>query len=360
MISEHTFHDDEHKKAWLIRVTINECKKHFRWLSYQPKSYPKTPEPEEYHDVYSAVMDLPQNYRMVIHLHYYEGLSVKEMSSILEKNENTILSHLHRARKKLKKIMEVDYEYKYKYAMDSIKMKEFTVEELENILIKKRRRSKHTAIAAASGTILLIFIISAGLLFKNDFATITVQAEAGEKMVLSSENTIYNLSSAISTIQFSKNSNSATLSLKLFFESRKKNIDQITVSSSEDKIERKDLEKVNAYFIKTQKLKVSDYGAFSQDIQKDDTFLWSLYDQQTHEVTFKTLIGNSYTFQYEEQDNESYELALNVLKDENDTFSIGDIILKIKIKYLDGTMENKKIKIAANDDISSGLQMKIL
>lgn len=249
---------------------------------------------------------------------------------------------------------------KYKYAMDSIKMKEFTVEELENILIKKRRRSKHTAIAAASGTILLIFIISAGLLFKNDFATITVQAEAGEKMVLSSENTIYNLSSAISTIQFSKNSNSATLSLKLFFESRKKNIDQITVSSSEDKIERKDLEKVNAYFIKTQKLKVSDYSAFSQDIQKDDTFLWSLYDQQTHEVTFKTLIGNSYTFQYEEQDNESYELALNVLKDENDTFSIGDIILKAKIKYLDGTVENKKIKIAANDDISSGLQMKIL
>ena len=249
---------------------------------------------------------------------------------------------------------------KYKYAMDSIKMKEFTVEALENILIKKRRRSKHTAIAAASGTILLIFIISAGLLFKNDFATIIVQAEAGEKMVLSSENTIYNLSSAISTIQFSKNSNSATLSLKLFFESRKKNIDQITVSSSEDKIERKDLEKVNAYFIKTQKLKVSDYSAFSQDIQKDDTFLWSHYDQQTHETTLKTLIGNSYTFQYEEQDNESYELALNVLKDENDTFSIGDIILKAKIKYLDGTVENKKIKIAANDDISSGLQMKIL
>ncbi len=249
---------------------------------------------------------------------------------------------------------------KYKYAMDSIKMKEFTVEELENILIKKRRRSKHTAIAAASGTILLIFIISAGLLFKNDFATIIVQAEAGEKMVLSSENTIYNLSSAISTIQFSKNSNSATLSLKLFFESRKKNIYQITVSSSEDKIERKDLEKVNAYFIKTQKLKVSDYSAFSQDIQKDDTFLWSHYDQQTHETTLKTLIGNSYTFQYEEQDNESYELALNVLKDENDTFSIGDIILKAKIKYLDGTVENKKIKIAANDDISSGLQMKIL
>lgn len=147
---------------------------------------------------------------------------------------------------------------------------------------------------------------------------------------------------------------------KTVFWIQEKNIDQITVSSSEDKIERKDLEKVNAYFIKTQKLKVSDYGAFSQDIQKDDTFLWSLYDQQTHEVTFKTLIGNSYTFQYEEQDNESYELALNVLKDENDTFSIGDIILKAKIKYLDGTVENKKIKIAANDDISSGLQMKIL
>ena len=75
---------------------------------------------------------------------------------------------------------------------------------------------------------------------------------------------------------------------------------------------------------------------------------------------FQNFNRKFFTFQYEEQDNESYELALNVLKDENDTFSIGDIILKAKIKYLDGTVENKKIKIAANDDISSGLQMKIL
>ncbi len=61
-------------------------------------------------------------------------------------------------------------------------MKEFTVEELENILIKKRRRSKHTAICGGIPVrYCLFFIISAGLLFKNDFATITVQAEAGEK-----------------------------------------------------------------------------------------------------------------------------------------------------------------------------------
>ena len=112
MTSEYTFHDNEHKKAWLIRVTINECKKYFRWLNYQLKnSCIEKLEPTEYHDVYYAVMDLPQKYRIVIHLYYYEELPIKEISLILKKNENTIMSLLHRARQRLKKIMEVDYEY---------------------------------------------------------------------------------------------------------------------------------------------------------------------------------------------------------------------------------------------------------
>ncbi len=68
---------------------------------------------------------------------------------------------------------------------------------------------------------------------------------------------------------------------KTVFESRKKNIDQITVSSSEDKIERKDLEKVNAYFIKTQKLKVSDYGA-SLKISKKMTLSCGAFTTSKH------------------------------------------------------------------------------
>ncbi len=109
------FYEEEYKKAWLIRVTINECKKFFRsiWNSKRiplEDIYPFH-DPEK-HDVFYAVMNLPKKYRIIVHLYYYEGLSIKEISSALDMNENTIMSLLYRGRKILKNIMEVEYEYK--------------------------------------------------------------------------------------------------------------------------------------------------------------------------------------------------------------------------------------------------------
>lgn len=108
------FQGEEHKKAWLIRVTINECKKFFRSVWNTRKIalediYPFN-EPEK-HDVFYAVMELPTKYRIVIHLFYYEGMPISEISTVLNMNENTIRSRLHRGRKILKTILEVEYEY---------------------------------------------------------------------------------------------------------------------------------------------------------------------------------------------------------------------------------------------------------
>lgn len=114
MTSTYEFNDEEHKKAWLIRVTINECKKYFRWLSYRIKNETAgllNNTEAISHDLYDSVMDLPEKYRIVIHLFYYEELTVKEISAALQMKENTVLSLLHRGRKKLKKILEVDYGY---------------------------------------------------------------------------------------------------------------------------------------------------------------------------------------------------------------------------------------------------------
>jgi RNA polymerase sigma-70 factor (ECF subfamily) len=115
MTSPTDFHDEEHKKAWLIRVTINECKKFYRSLWNIRKVplediYPFN-DPEK-HPVFYAVMDLPTKYRIVIHLYYYEDMSVKEISTALRMKENTVRSLLFRARKLLKNILEVEYEYK--------------------------------------------------------------------------------------------------------------------------------------------------------------------------------------------------------------------------------------------------------
>jgi RNA polymerase sigma-70 factor (ECF subfamily) len=109
------FHTEEHKKAWLIRVTINECKKFYRtvWNNRRislEDIYPFQ-DPEK-HEVFYAVMDLPKKYRLIIHLYYYEEMSVKVISDALNIKESTIRSLLFRGRKMLKGILEVDYEYK--------------------------------------------------------------------------------------------------------------------------------------------------------------------------------------------------------------------------------------------------------
>ena len=107
------FENEEHKKAWLIRVTINCCKK--LWLSsWKRKIIPLDDEikfeMEENIGLYNEIKKLPKKYRVVIHLFYYEQYSVKDISKILKQKESTIRTWLTRARKLLKNyIKEEDF-----------------------------------------------------------------------------------------------------------------------------------------------------------------------------------------------------------------------------------------------------------
>ena len=91
------FADEEHRRAWLIRATINCSKTLLDTL---------TTELEEKSEVYYAVMDLPVKYRTVIHLYYYEDLSVSQISGLLKTKETTVKSQLHRARSLLKETLK--------------------------------------------------------------------------------------------------------------------------------------------------------------------------------------------------------------------------------------------------------------
>ncbi len=117
MKTDKKFESEEHIKAWLIRVTIN-CSKSMHTSSWFKKTVPLTddltsymPEPE--HDVYSAVAKLPQKYRTVIHLFYYEDLSVNQISKYLDLKETTVKSQLHRGREMLKNILGGRIEYEF-------------------------------------------------------------------------------------------------------------------------------------------------------------------------------------------------------------------------------------------------------
>ena len=93
------FESEEHKKAWLIRVTIN-CSKTLLNSSFKRHRSFETPER---HDIYYAVLKLPIKYRTVVHLYYYENYNIKEISKITNSNENTVKTRLSRARKQLEK-----------------------------------------------------------------------------------------------------------------------------------------------------------------------------------------------------------------------------------------------------------------
>ena len=95
---------DQHRKAWLIRCTLN-CTNTLlsaRWRSWLPleEAVTQTMEPED-RTVYRAVLELPKAYRTAIHLHYYEGYSVAEIAALTGAKEGTVKSWLSRGREKL-------------------------------------------------------------------------------------------------------------------------------------------------------------------------------------------------------------------------------------------------------------------
>lgn len=109
MQSAKSFQEEEHVKAWLLRVASNLCKDKLRSASRQrevalPEGYDmaaEVKEETEESDMMQYVLNLPDKYRSVIHLYYYEEYSTREIAEILEKKETTIRSLLKRGREKL-------------------------------------------------------------------------------------------------------------------------------------------------------------------------------------------------------------------------------------------------------------------
>ncbi len=108
VLSSVSFESDEHEKAWLIRVTINACKDLLksvfrrRTVSLEQLLDQPAPMPPDHREVLEAVLALPQKYRDVVYLHYYEGYTAPEIGRILGKNPNTVYTLLTRAKQLLR------------------------------------------------------------------------------------------------------------------------------------------------------------------------------------------------------------------------------------------------------------------
>lgn len=108
VLSSVSFRDGEHEKAWFIRVTINACKDQLRsffrrqTVPLEAAAEQAAPEGTETGGVLEAVLSLPQKYRNVVYLHYYEGYTAPEISRILGRNVNTVYTLLTRSKRMLR------------------------------------------------------------------------------------------------------------------------------------------------------------------------------------------------------------------------------------------------------------------
>ena len=108
------FANEVHAKAWLLRVATNCANDLFRlpWRKREEPLEEGTPAPEkpETGGVAEAVFALPAQYRIPIHLYYFEGYSVAEIAQITGKSEGTVKSRLFRARALLRNTLKEDDE----------------------------------------------------------------------------------------------------------------------------------------------------------------------------------------------------------------------------------------------------------
>ncbi|MBO5487771.1 MAG: sigma-70 family RNA polymerase sigma factor [Eubacterium sp.] len=118
MQSEEIFENEEHMKAWMLRVAANLCKDILKSSRRQKEvamveGYEAGVE-DEYNtgesDVMKAVMSLPEKYRSVIHLYYFEEYATKEIAEITGKKEATVRSLLKRGREKLESVLSKKYD----------------------------------------------------------------------------------------------------------------------------------------------------------------------------------------------------------------------------------------------------------
>ena len=112
---------EEHVKAWLIKVTVNEGKSLFSsaWRqhtfsldeTFEKREISVAPQDvRETSDILKAIFRLPEKYRTVIHLFYYNDLSTEEIAKCLGRPNHTVRSQLSRGREKMKKDLKEVFE----------------------------------------------------------------------------------------------------------------------------------------------------------------------------------------------------------------------------------------------------------
>jgi len=108
----------EYFRTWLTRILINLAKASFKKnVSFTPIdtiediASESTSSIEEKWDLYDAIELLPENYRTIVILKYFNDLKISEIASTMDIPEGSVKAYLSRAKQELRLCLKEDYIY---------------------------------------------------------------------------------------------------------------------------------------------------------------------------------------------------------------------------------------------------------
>lgn len=107
------FRDADHETAWVLTTTRNQCRdlqksyyrKHRTAIEDAPEKAVSFVSDAD-NEIWQALQSLPEKYRVVLYLYYYEGYPVKELSILFGRRESTLQTQLATGRKLLKESLK--------------------------------------------------------------------------------------------------------------------------------------------------------------------------------------------------------------------------------------------------------------
>lgn len=109
------FNDEEHRKAWLIKVAANISKNmlmfRLRRETVNIEDIENIGIEQNDYEIFELIMNLPAKHKIVLTLYYVEGYKSKEIAEIIGISEETVRKRLQKGRELLKKEMEKENFY---------------------------------------------------------------------------------------------------------------------------------------------------------------------------------------------------------------------------------------------------------
>lgn len=112
-----TFREEEHRKAWLLRTTLNMARR-VTSSTWRKKTVPLPPEEEggtvefqteEENDLWRALSGLGEDYRLPLYLYYFQELSTAEIAKVMGIRPGAVRTRLTRGREQLRTALKGDY-----------------------------------------------------------------------------------------------------------------------------------------------------------------------------------------------------------------------------------------------------------